>query len=110
MNECIFCKIIDGSADANIVYSDSEMIAFTDISPKAKVHILLVPRAHIFSLNSAEDRADLLGSLMSRVVAIAKQAEIAESGYRVVVNTGEDSGQIVHHLHLHILGGEKLMK
>jgi histidine triad (HIT) family protein len=108
MNDCIFCKIIEGKIPAEIVYRDSDMVAFADIHPKARVHLLLVPFIHLASLNDATHHSELLGKLMSRAVLIAKQAGIDKSGYRVLVNTGDDSGQVVHHLHIHIMGGERL--
>lgn len=108
MNECIFCKIINGKIPAEIVYRDSDMIAFADIHPKARVHLLLVPIIHIASLNDAVEYEGLLGKLMARAVLVSKQAGIAESGYRVLVNTGNDAGQVVHHLHIHIMGGERI--
>lgn len=108
MNGCIFCDIIGGAAPADIVYRDSDMAAFSDIHPKARVHLLLVPLIHLASLNDPAANIELLGKLMARAREIAKQAGIAESGYRILVNTGQDSGQIVHHLHLHIMGGERL--
>lgn len=105
---CIFCDIISGEKKADIVYQDEKIIAFRDINPKAPVHILIVPRKHIFSINNLE-RKDL--SLVSEMIWQAK--EIAKSagvqdGYKLVINNGIRGGQVVPHLHLHLLGGFNL--
>jgi histidine triad (HIT) family protein len=102
---CLFCKIIDGSIPSTRVYEDEECIAFADIHPHAAVHILVVPRKHIQSLAevTSEDEG-LLGHLLLTVAEIARQKGLAK-GYRTVINTGEDGGQTVDHLHLHLLGG-----
>lgn len=102
---CLFCRIIDGSIPSNLVYEDETCIAFSDIHPHAAVHVLVVPRKHIGSLAdaTAED-SPLLGHLLSTVAEIARQKGLAK-GYRTVINTGEEGGQTVNHLHLHLLGG-----
>ncbi|MFH1426849.1 MAG: histidine triad nucleotide-binding protein [Candidatus Kerfeldbacteria bacterium] len=109
MTETIFSKIINKEAEADIVYEDDEMIAFKDIRPKAPVHILVVPKKPIPDLNAftAED-TELLGKLMLKAKDIAKEFGIAESGYKVITNTGDDAGQIIHHFHLHVVGGEPI--
>lgn len=106
MENCTFCKIIKGEIPGKFVYKDDEMVAFSDINPKAPVHILLVPTKHVASLQDVhgQDR-QLLGSLLLKVKEIADTAGIGTSGYKVVANNGEGSGQMVFHLHLHILGG-----
>ncbi|HLD21579.1 MAG TPA: histidine triad nucleotide-binding protein [Patescibacteria group bacterium] len=109
MQDCIFCKIISKEAESNTVYEDDDMVVFSDINPKAPVHLLLVPKKHISDLNTAaEVDAPLLGKLMVRAAAIAKEKGIDQSGYKIVVNVGDDGGQIVQHLHLHLVGGEPI--
>ena len=109
MEDCIFCKIIKKEIPSNIVYEDVEIIAFRDINPVAPVHILVIPKKHIESLLDLKEEDELLvGKIYSVINKIAKQEQIAEKGFRVVVNCGEDGGQEVKHLHYHILGGKKL--
>ncbi len=104
MSNCIFCKIVNNEANAAIVYRDEQVTAFRDIHPAAPTHILIVPNKHIESVNSlkVEDEA-LAGHLFSVARQLAAQEEIAEGGYRLIVNTGPNAGQIIFHLHL--LGG-----
>lgn len=105
---CIFCKIIRGEIPSDKVYEDEDMIAFRDISPQAKVHVLCVPKSHFASLSEMdEERAELLKKCMAKLPAIAAAAGI-QNGYRVIVNQGKDAGQTVFHLHIHILGGQNL--
>jgi histidine triad (HIT) family protein len=105
---CIFCKIIDGEIPSTAVYQDELAYAFADINPKAPVHVLVVPREHIGSLDDAdESKKALLGHLLWAAAEIAQQKKLG-NGYRVVVNTGEEGGQTVDHLHLHLLGGRML--
>lgn len=107
--ESIFTKIINREADSTIVYEDDDMIAIEDINPKAPVHILLIPKEPVPDLNHFEEKhTELLGKMMLRIPQIAKEKGIAESGYKVVNNVGDDGGQIVAHFHLHILGGEPI--
>ena len=102
---CLFCKIIDGTIPSTRVWEDEQCIAFADIHPHATVHLLIVPRKHIASLAEATpEDAPLLGHLLWVVAEIARQKGLA-TGYRTVINTGEDGGQTVDHLHLHLLGG-----
>ena len=109
MEPCIFCKIVKGEIPCNKVYEDEEILAFNDIHPLAPVHILVIPKKHIVSLNEIEaDDAMLLGNILLKIKQIAKEQGIAEKGYRVVSNCGGDGGQEVKHLHFHILGGKKL--
>ena len=106
--DCIFCKIIRGEIPGKFVYRDTQVVAFYDISPKAPVHVLIVPVSHIPSLiEVTETEKELLGTLLLKVQEIAKKLGIALSGYKVVVNNGESAGQLVFHLHLHLLGGWK---
>jgi histidine triad (HIT) family protein len=106
--DCIFCKIIEGTIPSKPVYQDERVFAFTDINPKAPVHLLVVPREHIASLTDANnDKKELLGHLLRVAAEIAANRGLGK-GYRVVVNTGEDGGQTVDHLHLHLLGGRAM--
>lgn len=105
---CLFCKIAAGEIPSAAIYQDEHTYAFADINPKAPVHILIVPRQHIASLDEAgEDHRELLGHLSWVAAKIARQKGLHQ-GYRVVVNTGEHGGQTVEHLHLHLLGGRSL--
>ena len=107
--DCIFCKIVAGEIPSRQAWADDLAIAFHDISPQAPVHILVIPRKHISDMNeaSAEDQA-LLGHMLLRAGEIAAEAGLAESGYRLALNTGPDARQSVFHIHLHILGGRQL--
>ena len=105
---CLFCKIIDGSIPSASVYQDDLCYAFADINPQAPVHLLIVPRAHVASLDdTGSGDSALLGHLLSVAADIARAKQLG-GGYRVVVNTGRDGGQSVDHLHLHLLGGRPL--
>ncbi len=106
MADCLFCKIIKREIPASIVYEDDRMLAFNDINPQAPTHVLVVPKRHIESLNelAAGDDA-IVGEVVRRAAAIAKERGISESGYRTVFNTNRGAGQTVFHIHLHLLGG-----
>ena len=109
MAECLFCKIIDGEIPATIVYQDDRIVAFNDVNPQGPTHILLVPRAHIGTLNDLSPKDDaLVGELIRRAAAIAKERGIAAGGYRTVFNTNRDAGQTVFHIHLHLIGGRSM--
>jgi histidine triad (HIT) family protein len=109
MSDCLFCKIIKKEIPSKIVYEDANLFAFEDINPGAPVHILIVPKKHIASLNEiAETDKTLVGEIFLAAKKIANDKKIDESGYRTVFNTNADAGQAVAHLHLHILGGRKL--
>ena len=106
---CLFCKIINDEIPANIVFKNSEFIGFRDIKPQAPTHILLIPTQHIESMNAVNDEhATMLGKMMCAASQIAKQEGLDEKGYRLVLNTNDDGGQTVNHLHVHILGGRRL--
>jgi histidine triad (HIT) family protein len=108
-DDCIFCKIIKGDIPSDKIYEDDELFAFRDIAPLAPVHILLIPKRHIASLAEAgEEHLALLGKMQLVAAKLARKEGISESGYRTVINTNPEGGQIVFHLHLHLLGGEKL--
>lgn len=105
---CLFCKIVDGSIPSTAVYQDDQCYAFADIHPQAPVHILVVPREHIASLaETGKQHPALLGHMLSAAAEIARTKGLSK-GYRVVFNTGDDGGQTVDHLHLHLLGGRPL--
>ncbi len=109
MSDCIFCQIVEGKIPSKIVYEDDEMIAFDDIDPRAPVHVLVVPREHISTLNDMDaSREGLLGRMVLAATGIAKERGVADSGYRILVNCNSDGGQVVFHLHLHIIGGRHL--
>ena len=103
MSDCIFCKIINGDFGTEFVYEDENAVVFKDINPKANIHLLVVPRVHVESLNELDDEK-LLGKLMMIVKKVTKQLDI--KSYRTVINTGKEAGQEVFHLHIHILSGE----
>ena len=109
MSECIFCRIIEGDAPGEIVYRDDLVTAFRDIHPVAPVHVLIVPNQHFPSLNdmTAEDEA-LAGHMVLVARQLAEQERIQEDGYRLIVNTGSHGGQVIHHLHLHLIGGQRM--
>ena len=108
MENCIFSKIIAGEIPSAKVYEDEEIVVFKDIEPKAKIHLLCVPKEHFAYLSEADDkRAALLGRTLKKIGELKNKFGLSE-GYRLVVNQGENAGQTVHHLHIHILGGETL--
>ena len=102
---CIFCKIIRKEIPATVVDEDDNCLAFRDLNPQAPVHILVIPKVHVASVSEAS--ATHSGALMTRGAAIAKKEGLA-NGFRLVVNTGDEGGQTVHHLHLHVLGGRQM--
>jgi len=106
MENCIFCKIAEGKTPAKIVYQDEQAVAFEDIHPQAPVHLLVIPRQHLASLNEAtpQDEA-LLGHLHLIAARLASERGIATKGYRIVINNGSWAGQTVFHLHVHVMGG-----
>lgn len=109
MADCLFCGIADGKIKANLVYQDDALLAFKDIAPKAPVHILIIPRKHIVSLLDLEENdRDAIGRIFQVAGRLAREQGIAESGFRVVVNSGADAGQSVFHLHFHMLGGRQM--
>jgi histidine triad (HIT) family protein len=109
MATCLFCRIIAGEIPATLVYQDDQVIAYNDISPQAPMHILVVPRAHIATLNDLEAKHDgLAGQMVRRAAALAAERGYAASGFRAVFNCNRDAGQAVFHLHLHVLGGRPL--
>ena len=108
-SDCLFCRIAAGEIPATIVHEDDRLVAFRDIGPQAPVHILVIPREHVASLDAArDDHGDLLGALLLTARDLARAEGIADGGYRTVINVGDDGGQSVHHIHLHLLGGRSL--
>jgi histidine triad (HIT) family protein len=109
MADCLFCKIIERKIPSSVVYEDDRILAFDDIDPKAPTHVLIVPKRHIPTLNDigVEDE-QLVGELVRRAAAIAKERGFAETGYRILFNTNRGAGQSVFHIHLHLLGGRPL--
>ena len=107
--DCIFCQIVAGKVPGEIVYQDEEVIAFRDINPIAPTHLIIIPKRHIPSLvHISEAESLLIGHMVNIANQLAKGEGISESGYRLVMNCGEQGGQLVPHLHLHLLGGRKL--
>ena len=107
MEDCLFCKIVAGTIPANKVYEDDAVIAFCDIAPKAPVHVLIVPKEHMQDMLD-EKAQQLAGKLFHAAAQIAHSMNIAEDGFRAVLNTGKNGGQSVPHLHMHLLGGREL--
>jgi histidine triad (HIT) family protein len=106
-DNCLFCRIARKEIPATLVLENEHCVAFRDINPQAPVHILIVPRKHVPSLNEATD-AEMIGRLSLTAAELAKQEGIAESGYRTVINTNRGAGQTVFHIHLHLLGGRDM--
>ena len=108
MSDCLFCKIAAGEIPAEKVYEDDKIVVFPDISPKAEVHLLMIPRQHITSLDELGQEHDgLIAHMMRKLPEIAR-AQGLETGFRTIINTGEGGGQEVFHLHIHLLGGNRL--
>ena len=107
--DCVFCKIADGEIPADILYTDEEVIAFRDISPQAPVHVVIIAGEHIATLaDLPEEKSVLVGHMVEVANKLAVSEGISESGYRVVINCGQQGGQVVQHLHMHLLGGRQL--
>ena len=107
--DCIFCKIASGSIPADIVYKDDDLLAFRDIHPLAPVHVVIIPKKHIASVNDlSEGDQALAGKLLLAAKKVAEKEGIAVSGYRLAINCGPDGTQVVPHIHLHVLGGRLL--
>ncbi|MCZ7384071.1 MAG: histidine triad nucleotide-binding protein [Candidatus Methanoperedens sp.] len=105
-DECIFCKIVKGEAPANFVYKDDEMAVFHNIRPSAPVHVLLVPVEHIESVNALQERhSAIISKMMLKAKEIAQTFGIRDSGYKLVINVGSGGGQVIFHLHIHLIGG-----
>ena len=106
MSDCLFCKIAEGKIPSKKVYEDDDVVAFDDIQPQAPVHVLVVPRKHVATLNDLAPEDDALAGKLLRVAArIARERGIADRGWRAAVNVGRDAHQLVFHVHLHLMGG-----
>jgi histidine triad (HIT) family protein len=106
MSDCLFCKIIARQIPGSIVYEDDRLLAFNDINPQAPTHVLIVPKRHIDTLNDLQAGDDgIVGEMVRRAAAIAKERDLDAGGFRTVFNTNRDAGQTVFHIHLHLLGG-----
>jgi histidine triad (HIT) family protein len=107
--DCLFCRIIEGGIPADIIHTDERCLAFRDINPQAPVHLLVIPREHMDSLDDASQKDEAtLGHLLRVAARLANEQGLSESGYRTVINTGEGVGQSVFHLHVHVLGGRAM--
>ena len=106
---CLFCRIVSGEIPGDVVYQDDEFFAFNDINPQAPTHVLIIPKTHFDSLVELSDQQEkLMGRLIIIAKKLAEKEGIAKSGYRLVLNCGSEGGQVVPHLHLHLIGGRKL--
>lgn len=109
MSDCLFCKIIAGEIPSDKVYEDENILAFKDISPKAPTHLLVIPKEHYANIHDVPEEKELLmGKLMTAVGKIVLENDLTQSGYRLVVNSGSDAGQLVPHIHVHILSGRSM--
>ena len=109
MTDCLFCKMVSGEIAPDTVYEDEDVLAFRDINPQAPTHVLVIPKQHIATLNDLDEgHADLVGKMMLTAAKIARQEGISDQGYRTVVNCNAHGGQMVFHIHLHLLGGRAM--
>lgn len=108
MDDCLFCKIAAGEIPSDTVYTDDQVVVFKDIYPKAKVHLLIIPREHIASLDDLDASHDALMAHMLHMLPLLAKEQGLDNGFRTIINTGPDGGQEVFHLHIHLLGGGKL--
>ncbi len=106
-DDCLFCRIVRGEIPAKLVYETPDCVAFNDINPQAPLHVLVVPRSHVPTLDAADD-AELLGKLSLAAAEIARREGVTDDGYRTVMNTNAAAGQTVFHIHLHLLGGRSM--
>lgn len=109
MTDCLFCKMVSGEIEPDLVYEDDEVVAFRDINPQAPTHVLVVPREHIATLNELQPRhAELVGRMFLAAKEVARKEGIEQRGYRTVINCNREAGQSVFHVHLHVLGGRAM--
>ena len=109
MDDCIFCKIIAGEIPSDILYRDDEVVAFRDVNPVAPTHILIIPVEHLVTTQDiSDDNASLTGKMIQTANLLVSREGISENGYRLVINCGEQGGQVVQHLHMHLIGGRQL--
>ncbi|NOY67459.1 MAG: histidine triad nucleotide-binding protein [Gammaproteobacteria bacterium] len=110
MSDCLFCKMVTGEIKADVVYENDNVLAFRDINPQAPVHVLIVPKKHIRTINDLQETdASLVGEMYLAAKEIASQSEISEQGYRAVMNCNAGAGQTVFHIHMHLLGGRAML-
>ncbi len=108
MSECLFCRMLDGDIPADIVYEDDKMFVFKDLYPKAEVHLLAIPRVHISSLNDiAAEHDEIMAHMIKQLPKLSKEQGLND-GFRTIINTGVGGGQVIFHLHMHLLGGKNL--
>lgn len=109
MADCLFCKIVEGTIPSEKVYEDDDFLAFKDINPQSPLHVLVIPKKHVEKLSDCDEgNAALLSGLMLTANRVARETGIDQSGYRVTINSGKEGGQVVFHLHLHLMGGARL--
>ena len=108
MTDCLFCKMVNGEINPDIVYETERVLAFRDINPRAPTHVLVIPKQHIATLNDLKDTA-VAGDLLLAAAKIAELEGLAEDGYRAVINCNSKGGQEVYHLHMHVLGGRQMV-
>lgn len=111
MSECLFCKIRDGEIPGGLVYEDDDVLAFHDVNPQAPVHVLIIPRKHVSTVNDIDvDAGDelVMGKLFTAAKTIAAQEGVSDDGYRLVVNSNQQAGQTVFHIHMHLLAGRNM--
>lgn len=109
MENCIFCKIIHKQIQSEVLYEDEDLIVFKDVKPSAPIHLLIVPKKHIASVNDiVEDDVNMVGRIVYRAKKMAEEQGVAQKGYKLIFNCGKEGGQVIDHIHLHLLGGKKL--
>ena len=109
MTDCLFCRVIAGELPASVVYENEKLVAIADVHPQAPLHVLLIPRRHVATLNDLVEADDaLVGEMVRRAAAIAKERGTAERGYRTLFNCNREAGQSIYHVHLHLLAGRPL--
>ncbi len=108
MTDCLFCKMITGEIKPDVVYEDESILAFRDINPQAPIHILIIPKVHVETLNDLDDSV-LAGKLLQTAIKLADREGLAKEGYRTVLNCNKKGGQEVFHLHMHLLGGRQML-
>lgn len=107
--DCIFCKILNKEIPSNVVFENDKILAFYDIAPQAPIHVVIIPKIHIFSANEVnEENSKYISEIFTAIPEIAKKLGIADSGYRIINNCGRDGCQSVEHIHFHMLGGRKM--
>lgn len=109
MSDCLFCRMVKGDIEPDVVYEDEDVLAFRDLNPQAPLHVLVIPKLHLATLNDLDEtHAPLMGKLFLAAKKVAEQEEVAERGYRTVINCNAEAGQSVYHVHLHVLAGRAM--